>query len=123
MLTVTAAIILKESKILIARRAPPKHLAGFWELPGGTMELGETAEECLKRELFEEMGVKVKVEKFFMENFHNYGERQILLKAFYCELLSGEIILKDHDQIAWVEKSDYNKYNFAPADIPIINSL
>lgn len=123
MLIVTAAIIKKDNKILIARRAAHKHLGGLWELPGGKIEDGESAEVCLKRELKEELGINANVQEFFMENSYDYGERQILLKAFYCELLSGEIVLKDHDQIAWVEKSNFDKYKFAPADIPIINSL
>lgn len=123
MIEVTAAILFNESKILITRRAPNKHLAGLWEFPGGKIEEGETPQECLKRELEEELGIVVKVGEFFMENQHQYDEKLILLKSFYCELISGEIILKDHDQIEWVEKSEFHKYQFAPADIPFIKAL
>jgi 8-oxo-dGTP diphosphatase len=123
MILVTAAIINKGSKILIARRSPKKHMGGYWEFPGGKIEDGETPEVCLKRELEEELGIIVKVGDFFMENEHNYGEKRILLKAYFCELISGNIILNDHDQIEWVEKSEFHNYDFAPADVPFLNAL
>jgi 8-oxo-dGTP diphosphatase len=120
---VTAAIVKKGSKILIARRSPKKHLAGFWEFPGGKIEKGETPEACLKRELEEELGIIVHVGPFFMENTHQYEQKIILLKAYRCELISGEITLNDHDQIQWVEATEFSNYEFAPADIPFIKAL
>ena len=120
---VTAAILRKGSKILIARRAPKKHLGGFWEFPGGKIEEGETAHECLKRELEEELGIIVRVGKFFMENEHHYDDKIILLKAYECEHVSGDIILNDHDKIEWVDKSEFINFKFAPADIPFIKTL
>ena len=120
---VTAAIIKKESDILIARRAAKKHLAGYWEFPGGKIEEGETPQECLKRELEEELGIVVNVGEFFMENCHHYGGKIIHLKAYLCEHVSGDIILNDHDQFEWVDKSEFGNYKFAPADIPFINAL
>ncbi|TRX32751.1 8-oxo-dGTP diphosphatase MutT [Flavobacterium sp. ZT3R18] len=120
---VTAAIIKKESKILIGKRAPNRHLAGYWEFPGGKMETGETPQECLKREIKEELGIIIKVNDFFMENEHQYDQKMIYLKAFECEYVSGEIVLKDHDQIEWVEVSEFVNFEFAAADIPFINAL
>lgn len=121
--SVTAAIIKKDDKFLIARRSPNKHLAGFWEFPGGKIEDGETPENCLKRELQEELNIQVTIKGFFMENEHHYGDRIIVLKAYLCELLTGEITLKDHDQFAWIDLDEFNNYNFAPADIPFIKAL
>lgn len=123
MIPVTAAIIQKDKKILIARRASHKHLGGLWEFPGGKIEDHETAEVCLKRELQEELGIVVEVGDFFMENQHRYGEKVIVLKAFFCKLINGAPTLKDHDKIAWVSKSEFASYDFAPADIPIIQAL
>jgi 8-oxo-dGTP diphosphatase len=123
MLVVTAGIICSKNKILIARRAPGKHLGGLWELPGGKLEEGESAEECLSRELKEELGITVDVGNFFMENQHQYGDRTILLKAYLCDLVSGDVILNDHDQVEWVSISEFEKYTFAPADIPFIKAL
>lgn len=120
---VTAAIIRKGSKILIARRSPNKDLGGYWEFPGGKIEEGETPQECLRRELQEELGIVVNVGTFYMENEHNYGEKIILLKAYECEHISGDIILDDHDKIEWVYKSEFINFKFAPADIPFIKTL
>jgi 8-oxo-dGTP diphosphatase len=120
---VTAAIIKKANKFLIARRSPNKHLGGYWEFPGGKIEEGETPQECLKRELEEELGIIVEVGKFFMENEHHYEDKIILLKAYECKHISGSIVLNDHDQIEWVEKPDFVNFKFAPADIPFIHAL
>lgn len=120
---VTAAIIRKGSKILIAKRAPNKHLSGYWEFPGGKIEECETPQECLRRELREELGIIVNVGSFFMENEHHYGDKIIQLKAYECEHISGNIILNDHDQIEWVDTSEFVNFEFAPADIPFIKAL
>lgn len=123
MLTVTAAVISKGNKFLIARRSAKKHLAGYWEFPGGKIEDSETAEECLKREIKEELGININIVAFFMKNIHQYEDQKILLKAFFCEHISGNFKLIDHDKIEWVEKGHFHKYIFAPADMPIVNSL
>lgn len=120
---VTAAIIQKDQKIFIARRSANKHLAGYWEFPGGKIENGETDEECLSRELKEELSIVVNVQDFFMENKHDYGQKEIILKAYFCEFISGEIILTDHDQYAWVDRSELESFEFAPADVPFIKAI
>lgn len=123
MILVTAAIITDESKILIARRGPEKHLAGFWEFPGGKIEKDETPEECLKREIKEELGLDIEIKSFFMENVYQYPNKKILLKAYLCKRLSGSIVLKDHDKIEWVDIIEIDNYKFAPADIAFIDKL
>ena len=120
---VTAAIIKNDNRIFIARRAANKHLAGYWEFPGGKIEDDETPEVCLKRELIEELGITVNVGKFYMENQHDYGTKIILLQAYLCELISGDIVLRDHDKFEWIVKSDLTNFKFAPADIPFVNAL
>ncbi|WP_370362893.1 (deoxy)nucleoside triphosphate pyrophosphohydrolase [Mucilaginibacter flavidus] len=97
MILVTAAIIRKEQHILIARRAQGRHLEGFWEFPGGKIEPGETPEACLKREVYEELGIQIMVDSFIMENQHDYPDKRISLQAYYCSFLSGTIRLLDHD--------------------------
>ncbi|MDC3134271.1 8-oxo-dGTP diphosphatase MutT [Bacteroidota bacterium] len=123
MIEVTAAIIRNNNKTLIARRGPNKHLGGYWEFPGGKIENGETPEECLVREIKEELGVSINVIEFFMDNTHHYPNKSILLKAYFCDLISGSFELTDHDKIEWIERSEFKDFKFAPADIPIINSL
>ena len=123
MTIVIAAIIKKENKFLIAKRSYLKQLAGYWEFPGGKLENGETEKACLQREIKEELNIEITVGEFFMENIHHYGDKTILLKAFLCEYISGEILLNDHDEILWVTKDELNNYKFAAADIPFIIAL
>tara|TARA_Y100000748_G_C15485322_1_gene484498 strand:- start:1283 stop:1675 length:393 start_codon:yes stop_codon:yes gene_type:complete len=120
---VVAAIIKKNEKILIARRKKGKHLELKWEFPGGKVEDGESEENTLKRELFEEFGIKVKVHQFVTESFYDYKHIKINLRAYVVEHLEGDFNLLDHDKVLWINIEDQEKYDFAPADIPINNYL
>ncbi|EGW35927.1 8-oxo-dGTP diphosphatase MutT [Desulfosporosinus sp. OT] len=120
---VTAAIILKNNKVLIAQRAPSDKLAGKWEFPGGKIELGETPQECLKREIKEELDVDIAVLNFFGESIFAYPSGTIKLMAFWCKWISDEVTLKVHSQIVWVNRHELGLYDFAPADIPLVEKL
>lgn len=122
---VVAGVILREhNEIFIARRASNKHLAGYWEFPGGKVEENEEEKDCLKRELLEELGVNAKVRDFFMVNQHQYGEKIILLKSYFCELEEpNNFVLNDHDKVEWVKVKELLQYKLAPADIPIAKAL
>jgi len=122
-ISVSAAIIRNKNRYLIARRSPGKHLEGYWEFPGGKIEQGETAEECLVREIREELGIYIWVESFFGENLFHYDTKSVLLKAFICKRISGEITLIDHDLCEWVTAEKMNEYLIAPADIPFVQQL
>jgi mutator protein MutT len=123
MIQVTAGIIESNNKILITRRKEGKHLAGFWEFPGGKIEEGESPESCLQRELSEELGINVLVGVFFMDNIYKYADKTVLLKSYKCKIESGDIIMTDHDKIEWVTSSDIKNFKFAPADIPFVTAL
>ena len=120
---VTAAIILKDNKVLIAQRALGENLAGKWEFPGGKIELGETPQDCLKREIREELDVDIEVLDFFGESIYTYHSGTIKLMAFWCQWMSGKFTLKVHSQIAWVNHNELDLYDFAPADIPLVEKL
>lgn len=120
---VTAALIMRGTTILIARRAPGLYLSGYWEFAGGQIEEGETPEICLKREIKEELGVEIKVLDFFMETEYAYPDKIVLLKAYWCELITDNFVLTDHNYLKWVEPKDFDKYNLAPADIAIANAI
>lgn len=120
---VTAAIILKDNKVLIAQRTPDDKLASKWEFPGGKIEPGETPQECLKREIREELDVDIEVSDFFGESIYAYHSRTIKLMAFWCQWISGDLTLNVHSQIAWVNRHELDLYDFAPADIPLVEKL
>lgn len=119
MITVVAAIIEGDNKILLGRRKAGKHLAGYWEFPGGKIENNETPEECLKRELFEEFKIHAKVGVYIGEVEYKYETAHIKLLGYRTTIISGDFKLLDHDIIEWVELKDVLTYNLAPADIPL----
>ena len=119
---VTAAIIKKDNKFLIAKRKEG-HLANKWEFPGGKLESNETPEDCLKRELHEEFGIETIIGKYLATSIYDYPHIKIKLMAYEVEYISGEFILNDHQEIKWVTKEDLSNYEFAPADIPIVNEI
>ena len=120
---VTAAIILKENKVLIAQRAPGENSAGKWEFPGGKLEPGETPKECLKREIREELDIEIEVLDFFDESIYAYHSGTIKLMAFWCQWISGDFTLHVHSNLAWVNRDELDLYGFAPADIPLVEKL
>lgn len=120
---VTAAILIKDKKILIAKRKAGDRQANKWEFPGGTVEQDETPEACLKREIREEFGIKVSVGRFFSESVYHYDHGSIKLLAYRANWESGTITLKDHADYRLVFVEQLAEYDFAPADIPIVEKL
>ena len=121
--TVAAAIILHDHKVLIAKRNSKGKLAGKWEFPGGKLNPGETFEECLARELKEELNIRVKVLQYFAENTYTYSYGTVNLIGYYVEWIDGAITLNVHDQAKWVEVDKLIEYDLAPADIPLAQKL
>jgi 8-oxo-dGTP diphosphatase len=119
---VTAALIENDGHILIGKRKRG-HFAGRWEFPGGKVEEGETPEECLRRELHEELGVETRVGTLFLSTVHAYHHVTIELLTYKTEILSGEIVLRDHTETRWVPLSDLSRYDFPEADKPVIEKL
>ena len=120
---VTAAIIEYKGLFLIARRAHDQKLAGKWEFPGGKVEPGETLQECLKREITEELGVDAIVGEVLTESHYKYQHGEVLLVALKTELKSQEIRLTVHDEFQWLTPRQILDLDLAPADIPIANFL
>ena len=120
---VTAAIIRKDDSVLICCRSPGENLAGKWEFPGGKIELGETPEECLGREIREELSVDSIIGVFFMESIFYYDNGVIRLLGYECELLSEKFDLCVHSEATWAPIRSLIDYDFAPADLPFVNKL
>ncbi len=120
---VTAAVIEKDGKILIARRKHP-FMGHSWEFPGGKLEDNETLEECLKREIHEELGIDITVGELVSSRKHVLNcQSAIMLYAYHARYLSGEIILNDHDEIAWVSPENLQKYSFPDPDRQIVKDI
>ncbi|WP_279250870.1 NUDIX domain-containing protein [Candidatus Marimicrobium litorale] len=117
---VTAAVIVKDSKVLAARRAPGKHLEGYWEFPGGKLEENETPERCLERELVEELSISSRVGAYIGESVYDYGEKVVRLLGYEVEHTAGKFELVDHDEIRWLEIDQLADVKWAPADIPLV---
>ena len=121
--TVTAAIMFKDGKVLIAKRGVGDRLANKWEFPGGKVEAGETPEECLKREMFEEFRIVVSVGDFLGESVYHYGHGSIRLVAYRASYETGELSLEAHADFAWVTVDQLDDFDFAPADLPFVIML
>jgi len=104
---VTAGIITEGNRILIAHRGEGKARAGKWELPGGKMEPGEKPEECLKRELLEEFGIRVTVGDLYMITHYSYPDVDISLLSYQVIDYKATISLNEHQQAKWISPADY----------------
>ena len=120
---VSAALIFRNGKILITQRHAKSHLGGFWEFPGGKCEPGETFEQCLAREIHEELGVEITVGELFEDITHAYPEKTVRLKFFVCKLISGEPQPLDCAALKWVEKVELAGCRFPAADARLLEKL
>jgi 8-oxo-dGTP diphosphatase len=123
MIDVTAAILMEGGKVLIACRRPGTSQAGLWEFPGGKVQPGESPEQCLSREIQEELGIQVAVDNFFGESIYSYEDKTIRLLAYRVRSEGGEISANDHAELAWVATEDLSQYRFCPADVPLAEKL
>ena len=120
---VAAGLVYSDGRYLIARRNPGVHLAGFWEFPGGKREAGETLEACLRRELFEELGIRIDVPIPFQIIRHEYEETTVELHFYRCRIETGNATAIDCAEIRWVRPQELGSFEFPPADRPIIEAL
>lgn len=120
---VVCGIIWKEDRIFVARRKPEKSMGGYWEFPGGKIELDESPELALARELKEELGMIVTVGDYFCTNIHSYETITIELISYYAYFVQSSYLLTDHDSYEWKLPRELIHYHWAPADIPIFNRL
>ncbi len=122
-LTVGCAMIEKEGKFLIAQRSPGMPYAGYWEFPGGKRENGESLEGCLVREVAEELGICIRVQKFFAQKDFEYPHRKVSLFFYFCGVVSGRPSKRECFDFAWVMPGEMKNFRFLPADWEIIDYL
>lgn len=120
---VTAAIIHKEDKILIAQRKKDADHGLRWEFPGGKLNFGENPKEGLKREIIEELDMEIAVEDILEVVSQLYGPRHILLLCYTCRYLGQKPCTRDCQDFRWVTPQEMAEYDFTEADIPVVKKL
>ena len=124
MINVVAAVIKNgDKKILIAQRNLKKSQGGLWEFPGGKIEPNESRETAIVREIKEELTIDIDVESYLAEKVFNYPDKDVNLIAMNCRILNGEIKLMEHEDAKWVSKDELKQFEFAPADMFIVEKL
>lgn len=121
---VMGAVFFAEGRVLIMRRAPFLSWAGWWEFPGGKREQGESNEQCLARELKEELDVEAEIGEFLTENSHGYDFGTVHLSVYRVRAWKGDIKLTVHDDMRWVPLKELADFpQLLPADIPVAHAL
>jgi len=119
---VSAGLVFRDGQLLITQRPAGGHLAGLWEFPGGKREPGESFEECLRRELREELGVDVRVHEELERITHNYPEKSVHLRFFRCTL--GDATVEPRalgcQAVAWVTRATLADFEFPAADARLL---
>lgn len=123
MIVVAAGLIHKDGKLLITQRSPGTHGALKWEFPGGKLEENEDPRDCLRREIKEELGVKIEVERIEDVVFHRYADRSVLLLFYNCKLISGNPMEKQCHAFAWTPPQNLPDFDFMEADLDFIRRL
>lgn len=123
---VAAALILQGTSFLVAQRHGKRHLAGYYELPGGKIEENESPEQACIREIKEELGCTIEVERYFLTCEYDYPEvdRHLSMDVFICHLAEGESIeMREHSDLRFVDKDSMDEIEFAPADIQFLPQI
>lgn len=122
-LDVAAGLIFRGGKLLITQRHPEAHLGGLWEFPGGKLEPGETFQECLVRELREELAMEVAVGELFESLTHAYPEKTVRLQFFACRWLKGEPQPLGCSALKWISCVELGAHTFPAADARLLEKL
>ncbi len=113
---VVAAIIKKDNLYLVTQRNRNKHMGLKWEFPGGKVEANETLKEALTREIYEELNIGINVYEKLTEESYKDSEINIVLHYFLCSIKDGVINLNEHEAMKWIDKTDFDKYDFVEGD-------
>lgn len=120
MLKVTCACIVNKSHILTTQRGANSDHPYLWEFPGGKIKPGETAKECIKREILEELEIEIEIIRPMVSVYHDYKTKQIELIPFLCSASSENLKLNEHIDFKWTDLSELYDLTFSAADIKLI---
>ena len=124
-LVAAVALIDADGRVLLAERPAGKSMAGLWEFPGGKVDVGETPEAALIRELKEELGIDVSAKCLAPFTFasHRYGTFHLLMPLYVCRMWDGVVRPREGQRLAWVRAEKLETYPMPPADVPLIAML
>ena len=125
-INVVAAVIcdnINTPKKIFATQRGYGEFKGGWEFPGGKIEAGETPQEALKREIMEELDTKVKIGNLIDTIEYDYPNFHLLMDCFWCEIVSGELKLKEHENAKWLTKEHLDEVEWLPADVILIDKI
>lgn len=124
---VVAAVIkaVNESgeTIIFATQRGYGDFKGGWEFPGGKIEVGETPQEALKREIMEELDTEISVGELIDTIEYDYPEFHLSMDCFWCEIVKGDLVLKEHEDARWLTKKQLDDVEWLPADITLIEKI
>ncbi len=125
LLVAACALVDTDGRVLLAQRPEGKQLAGLWEFPGGKVEPGETPEQCVIRELQEEIGIETDIPCLAPLTFasHSYDDFHLLMPLFICRRFRGIAQPKEGQALKWVRPRQMRDYPMPPADAPLVQFL
>lgn len=119
---VVAAIIRDKEKIFATQRGYGEFQGG-WEFPGGKIEIGETPEEALTREIEEELDTEIEVGELIDTVEYDYPSFHLTMHCYFCKVLSGNLVLKEHEAAKWLRKEELWSVAWLPADKGLIEKI
>lgn len=120
---VSCLVLFHEGKILATQRGAAMDLPGCWEFPGGKVEPCESPENCLLREIREELSIEIRICGSLTPVLHHYPTKKIQLIPFFATWQGGNLKLTEHAQSQWLNKEDLLSLNWAPADLPLVKEV
>lgn len=119
---VVAAIIFNQGKVFATQRGYGEFKDG-WEFPGGKIEPGETPEEAIKREIKEELDTEIEIVKFLDTVEYDYPKFHLSMDCFICKVVSGDLVLKEHEAAKWLTKENLDSVDWLPADQGLVEKI
>lgn len=122
---VVAAIIIKNEKILAVQKGKAKfdYVSYKWEFPGGKVEIDESLEQAIQREILEELNIRIIPKELLITVEHTYPDFHLMMHCFICDYEVGDLHLTEHIQLTWLNHSELNTLDWAAADIPVVETL
>lgn len=117
------AAIIRDSDRIFATQRGYGDFKGGWEFPGGKVEQGETSEEALAREIKEELDTDIEVEDLIDTVEYDYPTFHLSMKCYWCKIISGDLVLKEHEAARWLTKDELYSVDWLPADIALIEII